>query len=64
MRTDISIVAVAVPWSPLDIDGRAYDFRGLAAVADIFFVMAYDTRSQIFDQCIAGPSALNEKYTL
>ncbi len=40
-------VSVDVPWSPYDVDGRNYDWAGLAAAADIFFVMAYDTQSQV-----------------
>ena len=36
-----------VPWSPYDIDGRSYDWLGLAAAADLFFVMVYDTQSQV-----------------
>ena len=33
-------------WSPDDIDGRDYDYRGLADASDAFYVMDYDTRSQ------------------
>lgn len=40
-------VSVDVPWSPFDVDGRNYDWRGLAAAADLLFVMAYDTQSQV-----------------
>jgi di-N-acetylchitobiase len=40
-------VTVDVPWSPYDIDGRSYDWLGLAAAADLFFVMVYDTQSQV-----------------
>lgn len=36
-----------VPWSPYDVDGRNYDWPGLAAAADMLFVMAYDTQSQV-----------------
>lgn len=43
-------VTVDVPWSPYDIDGRSYDFKGLADAADLLFVMMYDTQSQV------GPS--------
>ena len=41
-------VSVCVPWSPglpSGIDGRAYDFKGLAAASDFLYVMQYDTRS-------------------
>jgi hypothetical protein len=40
-------VSVDVPWSPFDVDGRNYDWAGLAAAADTLFVMAYDTASQV-----------------
>lgn len=35
-----------VPWSPHGIDGRHFDWAGLAAAADLLFVMAYDMQSQ------------------
>ena len=34
-----AVVTVDVPWSPADIDGRSYDWGGLAAAADLLFVM-------------------------
>jgi di-N-acetylchitobiase len=40
-------VSVDVAWSPSCIDGRCYDFKGLADASDLLFVMAYDMRSQI-----------------
>lgn len=40
-------VSVDVAWSPECIDGRCYDFKGLADASDLLFVMAYDMRSQI-----------------
>ena len=40
-------VSVDVPWSPFDVDGRNYDWAGLAAAADTLFIMAYDTASQV-----------------
>lgn len=40
-------VTVDVPWSPYDIDGRSYDFKGLAEAADLLFIMMYDTQSQV-----------------
>ena len=36
-----------VAWSPHGIDGRSFDWMGLAAAADLLFVMAYDTQSQV-----------------
>ena len=36
-----------VPWSPYDVDGRNYDWLGLAEAADILFVMSYDMQSQV-----------------
>eukprot|EP00048_Salpingoeca_helianthica_P017748 m.238852 g.238852 ORF g.238852 m.238852 type:complete len:375 (+) comp22080_c0_seq1:91-1215(+) len=52
-----SQVSVCVGWSPDDIDGRAYDYAGLAAASDLLYVMDYDTRSQILDVCIASANA-------
>jgi hypothetical protein len=40
-------VTVDVPWSPYDIDGRSYDFKGLSEAADLLFIMMYDTQSQV-----------------
>ena len=45
-----SRVTVDVPWSPYDIDGRNYDWKGLVEAADVFFVMMYDTQSQVSTQ--------------
>lgn len=50
-------VTTCVPWSPHDIDGRAYPFERIAKASDALYVMDYDTRSQIFDACIAGANA-------
>jgi hypothetical protein len=44
-------VSVDMPWSPYDVDGRNYDWRGLAAAADTLFIMAYDTASQASCTC-------------
>lgn len=52
-----SQVSVCVPWSPDDIDGRNYNFLALADASDLLYVMVYDTRSQIFDKCIASANA-------
>jgi len=38
---------VDVAWSPYGIDGRNYDILGVAAAADLLFVMAYDMQSQV-----------------
>jgi Di-N-acetylchitobiase len=52
-------ISVDVPWSPNDIDGRAFPYQDLADAADLFYVMDYDTRSQVFenDACLAGANA-------
>lgn len=50
-------ITTCVPWSPHNIDGRAYPFKKLAQASDALYVMDYDTRSQIFDACIAGANA-------
>eukprot|EP01059_Diplonema_ambulator_P033419 TRINITY_DN6975_c0_g3_i2.p1 TRINITY_DN6975_c0_g3~~TRINITY_DN6975_c0_g3_i2.p1 ORF type:complete len:405 (+),score=115.60 TRINITY_DN6975_c0_g3_i2:158-1216(+) len=50
-------VSVCVAWSPFNIDGRYYDIMGFSKVVDYMYVMMYDTRSQIFEQCIAAPNA-------
>jgi len=42
-----AVDSVDVAWSPYDIDGRNFDWTGLAAAADWLFVMAYDTQSQV-----------------
>jgi hypothetical protein len=52
-----SQTSVCVAWSPNHIDGRYYDIQGFAAAADLLYIMMYDTRSQIFDVCLAGPNA-------
>ena len=52
-----SQVSVDVPWSPDGIDNRYFDWLGLAQAADFLFVMAYDMRSQIWDQCIASANS-------
>ncbi|CAF1210743.1 unnamed protein product [Adineta ricciae] len=54
-----SMVSVDVAWSAPCIDGRCYDYQGLARVSDFLFVMAYDLRSQIYDlnDCIASANS-------
>ncbi|CAD5122370.1 unnamed protein product [Dimorphilus gyrociliatus] len=49
-----------VAWSPDCIDQRCYDYFRIASSTDFLFVMSYDERSQIYDECIAwANSALN-----
>ena len=55
-----SQTSVCVAWSPNHIDGRYYDILGFSKAADLLYIMMYDTRSQIFDVCIAGPNAGND----
>lgn len=52
-----SQTSVCVAWSPDDIDGRNYDYPALAAATDLLYVMAYDTRSQIYSRCIASANS-------
>tara|TARA_B110000305_G_scaffold95346_1_gene107396 strand:+ start:235 stop:1440 length:1206 start_codon:yes stop_codon:yes gene_type:complete len=49
--------SVCAAWSPLGIDGRFYDYKSLATATDYLYVMCYDTRSQIFYQCVASANA-------
>lgn len=44
-------------WGPYDIDGRNYEWQTLGQAVDIFFVMAYDTRSQIYGPCQASANS-------
>ncbi len=48
-----------VAWSAPCIDGRCYDYTGLASASDFLFVMAYDLRSQMYDlnDCIASANS-------
>ena len=55
--TSTPVVTVDVPWSPYDVDGRSYDWRGLAAAADALFVMAYDVQSSMLGRCAAAANA-------
>ncbi|XP_054153481.1 di-N-acetylchitobiase-like [Oppia nitens] len=58
-----SQVTFDVPWSPTNekgkgVDGRNYNFTGLASAADFLFVMSYDEKSQIFDtDCTASANS-------
>jgi di-N-acetylchitobiase len=50
-------VSVDVGWSPDNVDGRYYDYRGLSQAADFLYVMCCDVRSQVLDRCLAGANA-------
>ena len=50
-------ISTCVPWSPDNIDGRAFPWVQLADASDLLYVMDYDTRSQIFDACLASANA-------
>ena len=50
-------ISTCVAWSPDNIDGRDYPMNALALASDLLYVMDYDTRSQIFDACIASANA-------
>ncbi|DAZ95163.1 TPA: LOW QUALITY PROTEIN: hypothetical protein N0F65_012417, partial [Lagenidium giganteum] len=59
--TENAQISFDVPWAPRGVDGRYYDWSGLAEVVDVLFVMSYDMRSQVYYQCVAGansPAAL------
>lgn len=40
-------ISVDIPWSPQGIDNRHFDWPGLAAAADLLFIMSYDMQSQV-----------------
>lgn len=50
-------VTFDVAWSPNCIDGRCYDYSGIAAATDFVVVMSYDERSQIYDACVASANS-------
>ena len=52
-----SQVTFDVAWSPDCIDGRCFDYKGLADATDALFVMDYDTRSQIRGACVAAANS-------
>lgn len=56
-----SQVTFDVAWSPKCIDKRCYDYAGIAEYSDFIVVMDYDTRSQIYGECIAWA---NSPFTL
>lgn len=49
-----SQVSLDAAWGPYGVDGRFYDWTAIADAVDFMFVMAYDTRSQIYGRCIAS----------
>ena len=51
-----AVVGYDVGWLP-GIDGRFYDFAGIAAHADYLLIMAYDMASYIFGACVATPNS-------
>ena len=50
-------VSADIPWSPHGIDGRNFDWTGLAKAADLLFVMAYDTQSQVREEYHTMPDS-------
>ena len=52
-----SQISVCVAWAPDDIDGRAYDYNALADASDLLYIMVYNTRSQIYDHCLASANS-------
>ncbi|KAG2452834.1 hypothetical protein HYH02_002180 [Chlamydomonas schloesseri] len=50
-------ISVDVPWAALGNDGRDYDWKGLAEVADRLFVMSYDQQAQVFGRCVAAANS-------
>ena len=50
-------VTFDVAWSPNCIDGRCYQYEGIASSTDFVVIMAYDERSQIFGPCIASANS-------
>eukprot|EP01132_Coremiostelium_polycephalum_P008577 gene8577-10555_t len=51
-------ITVDVAWSPNCIDGRCYDYFGLAQASDFLVVMDYDLQSQIFtSKCAAAANS-------
>lgn len=55
---DLSDVKVTfdIGWSP-NVDGRFYDYEGLAAASDFLIIMAYDMASYIWGACLATPNS-------
>lgn len=51
-----ALVTFDVGWMP-GVDGRFYDYQGLAEVCDYLVVMAYDMASYIWGACLATPNS-------
>ncbi len=54
-------ISVDFAWSPHGIDGRHFDWAGLAAGADLIFLMMYDMQSQVWTCCAPRPATLQIK---
>ncbi|OCT82516.1 hypothetical protein XELAEV_18025048mg [Xenopus laevis] len=52
-----SQVTFDVAWSPDCVDGRCYNYTGIAESCDFIFVMSYDEQSQIWTECEAGANS-------
>ncbi|KAK4296522.1 hypothetical protein Pmani_030981 [Petrolisthes manimaculis] len=53
-----SQVSFDVAWSAKGVDGRFYDYQGIANYSDLIFIMAYDEQSQIMTgPCTARPNS-------
>ncbi|ESO97904.1 hypothetical protein LOTGIDRAFT_209107 [Lottia gigantea] len=50
-------MTVDVAWRQPCVDDRCYDYYALSKVSDFLFIMAYDERSQILGECIAGANS-------
>ncbi|KAF2078448.1 hypothetical protein CYY_000198 [Polysphondylium violaceum] len=51
-------ITVDVAWSPNCIDGRCYDYQGLAQASDYLVAMDYDMQSQMFTEtCLAAANS-------
>lgn len=57
-------ISVDFAWSPHGIDGRHFDWVGLAAAADLIFLMMYDMQSQVRSRCAPWPATLRIKRVL
>ena len=47
MGNDNLLIGAAVAWNPTGVDGRFYDYSGLAASCDFLFIMDYCIQSQV-----------------
>jgi len=50
-------VTFDVAWDPDCIDGRCYDYIGLAKYTDFLVIMGYDLQSQVFGECVAAANS-------